>query len=173
MEMERKAPLTRIQGFEPVVDRESRVLILGSMPSVKSLEAHFYYAHPRNAFWPILADLFHVQRPKNVQEKIALALQNRVALWDVLRACDRKGSEDASIRRVQINDFCAFFETYPSIHTIFLNGKTAHRLFVRSCMEAAGARQIKLLPSTSPAHAVSYEKKLAAWEAVKEALDKN
>lgn len=95
----------RVRCFEPVIDKESRVLILGSMPSIKSLEAHFYYAHPRNAFWPILASLFGAPLPQSVQEKIALALRNRVALWDVLRACDRKGSGDAAIRRVEITTF--------------------------------------------------------------------
>lgn len=160
----------RVRCFEPVIDKESRVLILGSMPSVKSLEAHFYYAHPRNAFWPILASLFGAPLPQSVQEKIALALQNRVALWDVLRACDRKGSGDAAIRRVEINDFQSLFEAYPAIHTVFLNGKTAHRLFMSNCLKAAGSRRIEVLPSTSPAHAVSFEKKLAAWKAVKDAL---
>ena len=151
----------RIYGYPPVVDENSRVLILGSMPSVRSLETGFYYGHPQNAFWRILADVFSSPVPKSVPEKNALLLTHSVALWDVVASCEREGSLDSAIRKQEINDFAPFFRAHPGIRAVLVNGGMAFRLFPT---RLAGGRDILRLPSTSPAYTLSYGKKLEAWK---------
>ena len=155
--------MERIEGYAPVADANSRLLVLGTMPSVESLRAGFYYAHPRNAFWRILADVVGAPLPQTTAEKQALALENGVALWDVLRACTRRGSLDSAIRNAEANDFAAFFRDHARIERVLFNGAAAQRLFLRLCPGALAGRASARLPSTSPAYTLSFEQKRELW----------
>ena len=155
---------TRIFSFEPVADGNSRILILGTMPSVKSLEADFYYAHPRNAFWPMMAEIFGCPLSDSAGEKKKLLLSNGIALWDAARSCMREGSLDSAMKDVRLNDFASFFGTYPSIRKVLLNGGTAWNLYHRLPGEIVAARPCVKMPSTSPAYTMKYEKKLEIWK---------
>ena len=154
------------ESFPPVYTPDARVLIVGSMPSVKSLADAQYYAHPRNAFWPILFEVFGREKTDDYEEKKRLIRENGLALWDVAQTCEREGSLDSDMRAVAYNDFAALFEACPQIHTVLCNGATAHTLFLKT--GAAGNRRILRLPSTSPAYTLSFEKKLTAWKAALE-----
>ena len=153
----------RLTAFAPVAAPDARVLILGSMPSVASLEAGFYYGHPRNAFWRILAEVFDRPVPRSIDEKRAILLENRLALWDSLSACEREGSLDSAIRRPELNDFAGLFDRCPHIRTVLFNGGTAHRLFIKGGARFLDGREWRVMPSTSPAYTLPYEKKLALW----------
>ncbi len=153
----------RITAFPPVAPPEARALILGSMPSVESLSQGFYYAHPRNAFWRILAEVYGEPLPRDIQEKTALLHRRGIALWDVLASCEREGSLDSAIRRPVPNDFDALFSRCPHIDRILLNGGTAARLFMQHGARYLVGRSCEKLPSTSPAYTLPYERKLALW----------
>lgn len=150
------------QSFEPIWAENARVLIVGSMPSVKSLEDAQYYAHPRNAFWPILFDIFGETPSRDYERKKALIREHGLALWDAAAMCEREGSLDSDMRDVVFNDFGRLYAQCPDIQTVLCNGATAHKLFVKSGW--AGARQVIRMPSTSPAYTLPYEKKLEAWK---------
>lgn len=141
---------------------EARVMIVGSMPSVKSLADAQYYAHPRNAFWPILFDIFGVTPTDDYEAKKALIRDNGLALWDAASTCEREGSLDSSMRDVAYNDFAALYARCPHIHTVLCNGGTAHALFVKS--GSAGERRVIRMPSTSPAYTMAYARKLKIWK---------
>tara|TARA_R110002124_G_scaffold211274_3_gene377587 strand:- start:1071 stop:1595 length:525 start_codon:yes stop_codon:yes gene_type:complete len=168
----------RIKGFSPVTTEDAQILILGSMPGVKSLEADEYYAHPRNAFWPVMAVLFGVQGFDNYQEKTALLRENRIALWDVLQHCTRPGSLDSAIKNDSIvtNDFDVFLRRHQQIHHIFFNGGKAETEFLKRVQpdlpqEIQARLSLTRLPSTSPAMAsLNVAQKTAAWCCVKKAL---
>lgn len=153
----------RILAFPPVAPANARTLILGSMPSVESLNQGFYYAHPRNAFWRILAEVYGEPQPQDIPGKVALLKRHDLALWDVLRSCEREGSLDSAIREPAANDFSGLFERCPNIERILLNGGTAHRLFMKHGAAYLKGRAWVRLPSTSPAYTLSYERKLALW----------
>lgn len=170
--MRYRMAMTRIHGFRPIADRRAEMLILGSMPGVASLDAGRYYAHPRNAFWPIMADLlgFDAVAPYAVRAR-ALKVA-RIALWDVLASCARPGSLDAAIDpgSLQVNDFKGFFEAHPRIRRVYFNGAAAERYFRRlvSATLLPEGMALARLPSTSPANASwGYERKLAAWRVIK------
>ena len=154
------------KNFEPVFAPDAGVLIVGSMPGVRSMEEQQYYAHPRNAFWPILFDVFGETPTDDYEEKKALIRRHGLALWDAAAACEREGSLDSHMRGVLYSDFPSLYAQCPGIHTVLCNGGTAHALFMKS--GAAGDRKVLRMPSTSPAYTMAYAKKLAAW---KEALD--
>ncbi|WP_421861793.1 DNA-deoxyinosine glycosylase [Motiliproteus sp.] len=147
------------QSFAPVIDAGAKLLILGSMPGQRSLEQQQYYAHPRNAFWPIMAELlgFDVDLPYN--ERLAQLTRHGIALWDVLAECRRPGSLDSSIveQSIRPNDFAALLDLHPTIGAIFFNGAKAEQAFKRYVLPTLSDRQQQLtrqrLPSTSPAHA--------------------
>ena len=141
---------------------EACVMIVGSMPSVKSLADAQYYAHPRNAFWPILFDVFGVTPTDDYEAKKAMIRENGLALWDAASTCEREGSLDSSMRDIEINDFGALFESCPHIHTVLCNGTTAHSLFVKSGF--AGDRRVVRMPSTSPAYTMPYVQKRTLWK---------
>ena len=153
----------RITAFPPVAPPGARLLILGSMPSVESLNQGFYYAHPRNAFWCILAEVFGEPFPEDIPERVALLERHGVALWDVLDSCEREGSLDSAIRAPRVNDFEGLFVRCPGIHRILLNGGTAARLFMKHGGPFLEGRECLRLPSTSPAYTLSYERKLTLW----------
>lgn len=149
------------RSFEPVYGEDARVMIVGSMPSVKSLEQAQYYAHPRNAFWPILFDVFSEALSDDYEARKALIRTHGLALWDAAACCEREGSLDSDMRDVTYNDFDALYAACPHIHTVLCNGGTAHALFLRSGY--AGGRRVLRLPSTSPAYTLAYAKKRDAW----------
>jgi len=155
-------PDVRIFGFEPVYRSDASVLILGSMPSVESLKQEFYYAHPRNCFWRMIAQLLKEDAPRTTPDKKAMLIRNRIALWDTVGSCVRPGSLDSSIREVWANDFDGIYGKCPNIRYVLFNGGTAYQLY-KKYVGLSGERCYMRLPSTSPAYTLSYEKKLTAW----------
>ena len=137
--------------FDPVYDNHSRVLILGSFPSVKSREQGFYYGHPQNRFWKVLSAVFSSPVPQSIDEKKKLLLDNGVALWDVAQSCEINGSSDSSMKNVRPNDIYTLLYT-TGIDRVFANGKTAARLYERFILPQTNI-PITALPSTSPANA--------------------
>ena len=151
------------RSFEPVFAPDAHVLIVGSMPSVKSLEDAQYYAHPRNAFWPILFDIFGELPHNDYERKKALIVSRHLALWDAAACCEREGSLDSSMRGVVYNDFSRVYAVCPRIGVVLCNGGTAFSLFMRSGF--AGERRVLRMPSTSPAYTMPYEEKRRVWKA--------
>lgn len=153
-----------IQCFGPLIDYESKVLILGSMPGEVSLNEQQYYAHPRNSFWKIVFTLFKEHYTDDYEKKKALLRKHHIALWDVIKQCEREGSLDTAIKAEEPNDFGWLFKTYPNIQAVLFNGVKAHDVFDKK----VGFKQEEItfykLGSTSPARAVSFEKKLAEWQ---------
>lgn len=152
-----------IHSFPPAVNRNTRVLVIGSMPGEASLKAQEYYAYKYNQFWQIAFDVFAAGRaPKNYEDKIHTLLSNRVGLWDALAACERTGSLDGNILHPVPNDFPALFTKFPHIRTLLFNGQAARNHFKRAFGDMG--KTCLTLPSTSPAHASrSYTDKREAW----------
>lgn len=156
-----------VHNFEPVWDEQSRILILGTFPSVKSRENHFYYGHPQNRFWRLLAALTDERTPVTVSEKTEFLLRNHIAIWDVISACDIVGSSDSSIRNVVANDMRVILDRAP-VRRIYANGGKAYDLYMRYCFPATG-REITKLPSTSPANAAfQMERLMQSWGEITE-----
>lgn len=150
----------------PVYDAHSRILILGSFPSVKSREVMFFYGHPQNRFWRVMATVFEDTFPETVEERRAFLLRHGIAVWDVIRSCDITGSSDASIKNVVPNDLRVILEAAP-IRAIYVNGKTAEKMY-RKYTEALTGREAMVLPSTSPANAAwSLERLVEAWRVIR------
>ena len=151
----------RPHSFEPVSNGFSRVLILGTMPSVQSREAGFYYAHPRNRFWPMLAGCFGFELPQTIEDKKKLLLKTGIALWDVLATCEIDGSDDSTIRNPVYNDIAGFIDGKPIVK-IICNGRKAYGY----CRDLKLSMPVVYLPSTSPANAAwSLERLVGAWKA--------
>lgn len=171
------APL--VCSFPPIAASDARVLILGTAPSISSLEKQQYYGHPQNSFWPIMGKLFGAGRELPYEERKRVLCQHGVAVWDVFRECYRTGSLDSSIHleSESPNDIAAFLREHPHVRAIFFNGGKSESAFRRHALvqvEKLG-REIHYtrLPSTSPAHAGrTFAEKLSAWRAVKRALRK-
>jgi hypoxanthine-DNA glycosylase len=140
--------------LEPVYDRDSKILILGTMPSPKSREYGFYYSHPQNRLWLILAELFHEPVPGSGEEKERLLRGHNVAMWDVLHSCTIKGADDSSIMNPEPNDVNRILDT-AEIKAIFTTGKKATDLYQKLCRPSTGRPSI-YLPSTSPANCRNY-----------------
>lgn len=148
-----------IHPFPPVYNVESRVLILGSFPSVASRAQEFYYGHPRNRFWPLLAALLKEEEPHSIEEKKRMLLRNHIALYDAVAACEIAGSADTSMQSIIPADLNDIFQT-AAIQTVFANGTKAYEV----CTKRIGITAIKL-PSTSPANArFRFEDLLASWK---------
>lgn len=165
--------MTRLQAFPPAVTPAAHTLILGSMPGVASLSAEQYYAHPRNLFWPIVADVLGLAHDLAYEARIAALTQRGYALWDVLSGCRRDGSLDSAIEAdsMEINDFPTFLDAHPAIDRVFFNGSFAAQLFRRRVLPMLGLRaqhlELTRLPSTSPANAsIPPATKRAAWAAI-------
>ena len=150
--------------FPPLYDKNSRVLILGSFPSVKSREMMFFYGHPQNRVWKVIASIFDEAVPNSIEEKKKLILGNHLALWDVIAECEIVGSSDASIKNARANDLSEILDNAP-IRKIIVNGKTAERLYIKYIEPVTGIKAV-VLPSTSPANAAwSLERLIDIWEA--------
>lgn len=155
--------------FEPVFNRESRILILGSFPSVKSRENNFYYGHPQNRFWKVLAGVLEEAVPQTIEEKKQFLLEHHIAVWDVIESCTIIGSSDSSIKDVTINDFSKVLKS-SLIGTIYVNGGKAYELYHKYAEKQTGIQATKL-PSTSPANAAwNLEKLCAAWSVIREKI---
>lgn len=149
----------------PVFDCRSRILILGSFPSVKSRETMFFYGHPQNRFWKVTAAVFGCSVPQTIEEKRQFLLQNRIAVWDVIASCEITGSSDSSIKNAVPNDLSRILDVSP-IEQIYVNGKTALKYYDRY-LRAATGREAICLPSTSPANAAwNLEKLTEAWKII-------
>lgn len=151
--------------FEPVYDSGSRILILGTFPSVKSRENNFYYGHPQNRFWRVMSAVLSCPLPVTVPDKKKMLLEHGIALWDVVQSCEIEGSSDASIRGVVPNRIERITRAAP-IERIYANGNTAGRLYSKYCRESVNS-DIIILPSTSPANAsFGLERLIAAWQVI-------
>ena len=151
----------------PVYDHRSRILILGSFPSVKSREAMFFYGHPQNRYWRVVAAVFGEPVPMTVPERRAFLLRNQIAAWDVIASCRIEGSSDASIRDVTANDLRPILDQAP-IEQIYVNGRTAEKMY-RKYTEPVTGRPCICLPSTSPANAAwSLERLVEAWSRIRQ-----
>ena len=154
-------------GLSPIIGNEPRVLILGSFPSVISLERAGYYANPRNHFWKIMEAVCGIPETAGYPERIRLLQEKHIALWDVVRGCSRTGSADASLKNIRINNIPGILAEHQSIQCIALNGRTAERLFLQGFPEvpAIYGRKVLGLPSTSPANAgMSLPEKVLKWK---------
>ena len=151
--------------FEPIYNKDSRILILGSFPSVKSRENHFYYGHPQNRFWKVIAGVTGNPVPVSIDEKKELLFTSHIAIWDVIASCTIQGSSDSSIRDVVVNDFTHILQD-SSIQKIYVNGNKAYELYHKYAEEKTGIEAIKL-PSTSPANAAcSVERLCDNWKQI-------
>lgn len=169
--------MAQARSFPPLARGDARVLILGSMPGIASLRARQYYAHRQNQFWWIMGRLFGAERELPYAQRVERLLGRRVAVWDVLRHCEREGSLDSDIRPGSevVNDFVRFLEEHSSIRAVFFNGRKSEGVFIRRVRAQLGPRGATLryarLPSTSPAHAgVPRAAKLRAWRRIGEHL---
>ena len=164
--------MSQVRSFPPVANAAARILILGSMPGAASLAASRYYAHPRNAFWPIMGELIGAGPELPYRERLMVLKRHGIALWDVLKSCHRPGSLDAAIDDASLepNDLPGFLRRHPRIDRLYFNGAKAEQVFRRHVLprlEAAACPRCVRLPSTSPAHAArSFEQKLDAWRVI-------
>lgn len=137
--------------ISPIFNKNSKILILGSFPSVKSREEGFFYGHPQNRFWQVMAKVFGAQKPETIEEKKEFLLKNNIAVWDVIKSCDITGSSDSSIKNVIPNDLRVILNC-ATIEKIFVNGKKAEQLY-KKYIQPDINREAVCLPSTSPANA--------------------
>lgn len=162
------------EGFPPIADEWATILILGTMPGEESLRKNEYYANSRNTFWKIMASLFKYDLVTSYEERIRTLTKHKIALWDVMQACERQGSLDSAIdnRTIVENDFVSFYRSHPNIRHVFFNGAKAEseylkRVLPRLSDEAKGLEYSRL-PSTSPAMAqLSFDEKLLEWSSIK------
>lgn len=156
---------TVVHPLAPVWNENSRILILGSFPSVRSREAGFYYAHPQNRFWPLLARLFDEPLPQTTEDRRDFALRHGIALWDSIESCAITGSSDASIREAKPNDIARLIRQ-TGIQRIYCNGQQSYKLYQKYCADSCGLNAIPL-PSTSPANAAwSLDQLADAWKVI-------
>lgn len=158
----------------PIIDLNSKILILGSMPGDISLEKKMYYANPHNHFWKIIFEIFNQEFIPDYNKRIAFMLSKKIALWDVLEVCEREGSLDSNIRNVKINDISGLLEKYPNIDTIFLNGGEADRRLTQKYRKGLKSNLIfEKLPSTSPVpgkNVLQYSEKIKVWSKIVDRL---
>lgn len=153
----------RIHSFEPIAQSDAQLLILGTMPSQASLAQRFYYAHPRNCFWPMMAQLLGENLPIDIPGRRAMLIRHRIALWDVAHSCERLGSLDSAIRLAEPNDIQGLLMRCPDVRRILFNGGAAMRLFHQLLPGVADGIEQRQMPSTSPAYTIAYEKKSIMW----------
>ena len=162
--------MQKISSFPPIIDKESKILILGSIPGVKSLEMQQYYAHPQNKFWKIIFELFNEKFTTDYKERIEILEKHHIALWDVIDTCERKGSLDSEIRNEEANKIEELLQNFPNIKAIFCNGQKSHKN-LQKILGKKFRLPIIVLPSTSPAYAgLSYFDKLKSWYIILEKL---
>ncbi len=156
----------RIHSFPPIASDGCKVLILGSMPSVTSLEKQQYYGHKQNDFWPMMFDYFNEPYQDDYTIKQALLIKHHIALWDVLSSCEREGSLDSNIVDEIPNEIRALIAQYPSITSILLNGGKAYQSFRKYFPDLIKEKQCIKMPSTSPAYTLKKEEKRKQWRKI-------
>ncbi|VXB12223.1 MULTISPECIES: DNA-deoxyinosine glycosylase [Chryseobacterium] len=161
----------RISSFPPFIDKQSKILILGSIPGVKSLEKQQYYAHPQNKFWKIIFELFNEKFTEDYSERINILKKNHIAIWDVIDSCERKGSLDSEIKNEEANQIEELLENYPNIKAVFCNGGKSYKN-LQKLLGKDFRIPVYLLPSTSPLHTISFERKFEDWKKVLDYLNK-
>lgn len=155
-----------VHPIPPLFDKNSKTLILGSFPSVKSREAEFFYGHPQNRFWTVVAEVFGCRKPESIEEKKEFVLSHNLAMWDVIGQCEIEGSADSTIKNVTANDLRIILDSCP-IERIFVNGKTAEKYYNKYTYPKTGIKAI-CLPSTSPANAAwNIPKLVDAWKIIR------
>ncbi len=155
-----------VHPIPPLFDKNSKTLILGSFPSVKSREAEFFYGHPQNRFWTVVAEVFGCSKPESTEEKKEFVLSHNLAMWDVIGQCEIEGSADSTIKNVTANDLRIILDSCP-IERIFVNGKTAEKYYNKYTYPKTGIKAI-CLPSTSPANAAwNIPKLVDAWKIIR------
>ncbi|HEY8890205.1 MAG TPA: DNA-deoxyinosine glycosylase [Clostridium sp.] len=157
-----------VVGLKPIIDKNCEILILGTMPGADSLIKQEYYAFERNQFWKIIFSIFGKEIDDNYESKKAVLLNNKIAIWDVLKSCDRKDSSDSNIKNPVANDFELLFIKYPNLRNIYFNGKKAESLYRQLVVNKINENNLSLfnLPSTSPANAVKFDKKANEWRQI-------
>ena len=162
--------MQKISSFPPIINENSKILILGSIPGVKSLEMQQYYAHPQNKFWKIICEIFNEEFTTNYQQRIEILEKHHIALWDVIDTCERKGSLDSEIRNEEANKIEELLQNFPNIKAIFCNGQKSYKN-LQKILGKKFRMPIIVLPSTSPAYAgLSYFDKLKLWYIILEKL---
>lgn len=157
--------------IDPVYDENSRILILGTFPSVKSRESQFFYGHPQNRFWKVLSQVLRDELPETIAEKKSFLLRNHIAIWDVIASCSIVGSSDSSIKDVAAADLSGILEQ-ADVRGIYVNGGKAYDLYMKYTFKATGRPVVKL-PSTSPANAAwTLERLVKEWGQIKDYLTK-
>jgi double-stranded uracil-DNA glycosylase len=171
--------MNKIEGFPPIAANNAKLIVLGSMPGEVSLQKQQYYGHPRNAFWPIMQELFAMPAGLAYQQQQAYLISHGVAVWDVLQACRRTGSLDANIDQasIQPNNFLEFFGAHRDITQVFFNGGMAEKLYKKYVLPSLKHEFTDLcyhrLPSTSPAFAsLTWQQKTQAWQIIKASMVK-
>lgn len=157
------------ESFPPIINRSAKLLILGTMPGRISLDAQQYYANKHNAFWRVIFGMFDAQVPDSYKERISFVKKQNIAVWDVLKNCEREGSLDEAIINEVPNDFQSLFNRYPNIRTIVFNGGNSHKFFKKYIGFETGHWYFKM-PSTSPANTKKFEHKMEEWKVVRELL---
>jgi hypoxanthine-DNA glycosylase len=161
--------MDEVHSFEPIIDNESRVLILGTMPGEQSLQKKEYYANPRNQFWRIIYSIFEVEPDVEYAQRISFLKSNRIALWDVLDVCVRQGSLDSNIKNEKPNDFSGILSKYPNLRCVIFNGSKSSELFKKHIgFGVLEPLVYKKLPSTSGAYAKSTDFKINEWKIIKD-----
>ncbi|GGP01598.1 DNA-deoxyinosine glycosylase [Cloacibacterium rupense] len=162
--------MQKISSFPPIINKDSKILILGSIPGVKSLEMQQYYAHPQNKFWKIICEIFNEDFTIDYTERIKILEKHYIALWDVIDSCERKGSLDSEIRNEEANKIEELLQNFPNIKAVFCNGQKSHKNLIK-ILGKNFRLPIVVLPSTSPAYAgLSYFEKLKSWFIILEKL---
>lgn len=158
-----------IEGLDPIINHTARLLILGSMPSIESLRKNEYYAHPRNQFWRIIFSIFDSEFEVSYRVRTSLLKDKQIAIWDVIKRCEREGSSDSKISNVHTNDLATLLSTYPNIKNLCFNGQKAFNIFKKEVkLNAPTQITVRVLPSTSPANArMSLEAKIREWAIIK------
>jgi len=158
-----------VEGFEAVIDKNCKVLILGTMPGAESLTKEEYYANARNQFWKIVFSLLEKDLDDNYENKKAVLLNNKIAIWDVLKSCDRENSSDSNIKNPVSNDFIWLYSKYPNLKSVYFNGKKAEALYKKLVINKVNREddiRLYTLPSSSPANAVKFEAKVNEWKQI-------
>jgi hypoxanthine-DNA glycosylase len=159
----------RISSFPPLIDDQSEILILGSIPGVKSLEMQQYYAHPQNKFWKIILELLNEKFTEDYTKRIETLKKHHIALWDVIDSCERKGSLDSEIKNEEANQIDELLEEHPNVKAIFCNGGKSYGN-LKKLLGKNYKLPIFLMPSTSPLYTISFERKFEEWKRVLEFL---
>ncbi|WP_284462535.1 DNA-deoxyinosine glycosylase [Chryseobacterium sp.] len=159
----------RISSFPPHIDDQSEILILGSIPGVKSLEKQQYYAHPQNKFWKIILELLNEEFTEDYSKRLEVLKKHHIALWDVIYSCERKGSLDSEIKNEEANQIGELLDEHPNVKAIFSNGGKSYKN-LQKLLGKDYRLPVFLLPSTSPLHTISFERKFEEWKKILEFL---